>query len=81
MKLLGNYWPVVIDLETSGVDFNKHAILEVAAVPLLYTEQGWSYYEVWHEHIKPYPEAEFDESAMSIHGIDPDHPFPFRRFL
>lgn len=75
IKSLGNYWPVVIDLETSGVDYNKHAILEIAAVPLLKSDSGWGYYEVWHEHIKPFQDAEFSPEAMAVHGIDVDHPF------
>lgn len=75
IKSLGNYWPVVIDLETSGVDFTKHAILEVAAVPLMRTDAGWDYYEVWHEHIVPFAGAEFSPEAMAVHGIDADHPF------
>lgn len=75
IRSLGNYWPIVIDIETSGVDFTKHAILEVAAIPLLFTNEGWTYYEVWHEHIQPYAGAEFNSDAMLVHGIDPDHPF------
>lgn len=76
MKLLGNYWPVVIDLETSGVDFNKHAILEVAAIPLEYSKSdGWFHSELFHEHIDPFNGAQFDPQAMAIHGIDIDHPF------
>lgn len=74
-KKLGNYWPVVIDLETSGVVSDKHAILEVAAIPLEFNDNSWGFSEVWHEHIVPFEGAEFSPEAMAIHGIDADHPF------
>ena len=28
------YLPVVVDVETGGFDWNKHALLEIAAVPI-----------------------------------------------
>lgn len=74
-KKLGNYWPVVIDLETSGVVSDKNAILEVAAIPLEFNSGSWGYSEIWHEHIIPFEGAEFSPEAMAVHGIDADHPF------
>lgn len=31
------YLPVVVDVETGGFDWNRHALLELAAVPLIWT--------------------------------------------
>ena len=33
------YLPVVVDVETGGFDWNKHALLEIAAVPIDLDEQ------------------------------------------
>ena len=34
------YLPVVVDVETGGFDWNRHALLEMAAVPIELDEQG-----------------------------------------
>ena len=34
------FLPVVVDVETGGFDWNKHALLEIAAVPIELDEHG-----------------------------------------
>src|SRR5690606_41067050 len=34
------FLPVVVDVETGGFDWNRHALLEMAAVPIELDEQG-----------------------------------------
>ena len=34
------YLPVVVDVETGGFDWQKHALLELAVVPIDLDEQG-----------------------------------------
>ena len=35
------FYPVVIDVETAGFDANTKALLEIAAVTLRMTDDGW----------------------------------------
>ncbi len=71
------YLPVVIDVETSGVDAAKNALLEIAAVAVKYTDDGAiiPYAEHFSSHINPFEGSVFDEKAMEITGIRPYHPF------
>ena len=75
-KIFNGLLPLVIDCEMSGVDPLKHAILEVAAYELLYTEQ-LELGDYYHQHVMPFPEAKFNEDAMQINGIVVDHPLRF----
>ena len=34
------FLPVVVDVETGGFDWNRHALLEIAAVPLDMDDEG-----------------------------------------
>jgi DNA polymerase III epsilon subunit-like protein len=34
------FLPVIIDVETGGFDANKHALLEIAAVPIIRDQRG-----------------------------------------
>ena len=50
------YLPVVVDVETGGFDWNKHALLEIAAVPIELDEAGnYMPGAVAHAHIAPAP--------------------------
>ena len=72
----GGYLPVVVDIETGGVECRTDAILEVAAVYLTLDK-----HEVLHGsepdlyHLLPFEGARLHPDAMAIHGIDPYHPF------
>lgn len=74
------FLPVVIDVETTGVDLNKHGILEIAAVLVDYNNEnqltpGAS--ELW--HIEPFAGAVIDPKAMAVNQIDHTHPFRFAK--
>jgi len=77
---LGNrfrgYLPVIVDIETSGFNPKKNALLEIAAVLVEYDGQGDLRVTERHcAHIIPFKTAELDESALKFNGIDPHHPF------
>lgn len=56
-----------LDVETTGLDPQRCAIVELAAVPVIdYIEKSPIYYT----GIKPYDGALIEESAMKIHGIN-----------
>lgn len=74
-KRFRQFLPVVIDVETSGLNDDTHALLELAAVFLEYQDQILTPSHTLHFHIKPFQGAEFDPKAMEIHEIRPDHPF------
>lgn len=70
--------PVVIDIETSGLNPQTDAILEIAAVLLTMDEAGKLHPIKTHAyHIEPFQGARLDEAALSITGIDPFHPLRF----
>lgn len=77
-KRFDGYLPIVVDIETSGVDFQKNAILEIAAVRVDYNDAG-DMIPVgdFACHVTPFEGARLDEDALKITGIDPFHPFRF----
>ena len=70
------YLPVVVDVETGGFDWNRHALLEIAAIPLDLDEAGRLVPgEVVSAHVVPAPGLEIDPKSLEVTGIDIDHPF------
>jgi len=70
------YLPVVVDVETGGFDWNRHALLEIAAVPIDLDEQGrYVLGETVSSHLEPAPGTEIDPQSLEVTGIDLDHPF------
>jgi ribonuclease T len=70
------YLPVVIDIETSGFNPKKNALLEIAAVIVEFnSNRDLEITERYSTHITPFKNAELDESALKFNGIDPHHPF------
>ena len=72
------FLPIVVDVETSGLNPATDALLEMAIVPLTLDKQGMlqplaslSY------HIEPFLGAHFDPEALAVTGIDPTHPLRF----
>ncbi|MES2217302.1 MAG: exonuclease domain-containing protein [Pseudomonadota bacterium] len=70
--------PVVIDVETSGLEVGSNALLELAAVTLsldsmgkIFPQQTFSYF------IEPFPGAVLDTDALVITGIDPFQPLRY----
>lgn len=72
------FCPIIVDVETSGLDPKKHALLELAAVSLRIDGNGCVHPDkTAHWHVLPFEDAKFDDEAMRIHGIKPHHPFRF----
>ena len=70
------FLPVVVDVETGGFECQRHALLEIAAVPIVMDEGGLlSLGETLHAHVEPFPGAELDPKSMQVTGIDVTHPF------
>ena len=70
------YLPVVVDVETGGFDWNRHALLEIAAVPVELDEAGrFIPGEVACAHLDPAPGTEIDPKSLEVTGIVLDHPF------
>lgn len=70
------YLPVIVDIETSGFNPKKNALLEIAAVIVEFDGCGDLHITERHDaHVIPFKNAELDESALKFNGIDPHHPF------
>lgn len=69
------YLPVVIDVETAGLNAKTDALLEIAAITLKMNEQGELLKDqTYHCHIKPFEGANINPEALKINGIDIDDP-------
>ena len=70
------FLPVVVDVETGGFDWNRHALLEIAAIPVELDGEGRLFPgEVACVHLDPAPGLEIDPKSLEITGIDIGHPF------
>jgi ribonuclease T len=72
------FLPVVVDVETAGIDPHKNALLEMCIVLILMNEHGYLYRGDSHfEHILPFPGAELDQKSLDFNQIDPFQPLRF----
>jgi ribonuclease T len=70
------FLPVVVDVETGGFDNRRHALLEIAAIPIVLGENGrFTPGVTVSSHVDPYPGSELDPKSMEVTGIDIGHPF------
>ena len=70
------YLPVVVDVETGGFDWNRHALLELAAIPIDLDDEGrYILGEAASAHLVPAPGTQIDPKSLEITGIILDHPF------
>ncbi len=70
--------PVVVDVETSGLNPATDALLEIAAVTIGMDEEGKLYPDqVYHYHVEPFLGANLDPKALEITGIDPEQPLRY----
>lgn len=77
-KRFDGYLPIVIDLETSGVNPLQNALLEIAAVTIKVDEdRQYVTDDTFLAHVLPFEGARLDPKAMEITKIDPYHPFRF----
>lgn len=70
--------PVVIDIETSGLNPATDGMLEIAAVMLVMNEDGrLTRGKTLAYHVEPFVGARIDQEALEITGIDPESPLRF----
>ncbi len=69
------YLPVVVDVETGGLDENKNPLLEIAVVTIGMDEDGRVFPDVAKStHVMAFDGAEFNQRSLELNGIDPDNP-------
>ena len=74
------FLPVVVDVETGGFDCTRHALLEIAAIPIEIDGGGrLAPGEVACAHVEPAPGTEIDPKSLEVTGIVLDHPFRFAK--
>ncbi len=72
------FLPVIVDIETAGVNPEKNALLEMCIVLLQIDEQGnFSPRTSYFEHILPFEGAILDEKSLAFTQIDPYQPLRF----
>jgi len=72
------FLPVVVDVETAGIDPHKNALLEMCIVLIDIDEQGSFLRKATHfEHILPFEGAVLDEKSLEFNQIDPFQPLRF----
>lgn len=76
-KRFDGYLPIVIDVETTGLNPLNHGLLEIAAVNIKLVDQLFRPEETFVCHVLPFEGAKIDEVALQINKIDPYHPFRF----
>lgn len=70
------FLPVVVDVETGGINPATDALLEIAMVLLDYDAHGRLAPLATHSHhVQPFPGAVLNPEALAFNGIDPYHPF------
>ena len=79
-KRFRGFMPVVIDVETGGIDPDKNPLLEVAAVFLKINNEG-IVKPAGHfcDHVVPFKGSIIEKEALEINQIDPDYPLRFPR--
>lgn len=70
-----SFLPVVVDIETGGLNAATDAVLQIAAVIVRVGEDGRLYPAETHTtHVEPFEGANLDPKSLEFNGIDPDHP-------
>lgn len=70
--------PVVVDVETSGLNPATDALLEICAVTLTMDEQGkLQRDQTIAYNVEPFLGARLDQAALEITGIDPEQPLRY----
>ena len=66
------YLPVVLDLETGGLDPTKNAILELCIVLPRWEDDRLYCDDVRQWQVAPHPNTSVDEESIKLTGIDPN---------
>jgi len=69
------YLPVVVDVETGGLDEQRNPLLEIAIVTIGMDDAGQLIPAVEKStHVEAFDGAEFNQKSLELNGIDPDNP-------
>ena len=68
------FLPVVIDLETGGFDKDIHALLQIAAVSLIWADRRLEIEQIRNWNVIPHPETRVEQESLKITGIDLSDP-------
>ena len=68
------FLPVVLDLETSGLDSSRHGILELCIVLPSWDDDLINAASVHSWPVEPHPAVEVDEVSLGVTGIDLNDP-------
>lgn len=69
------FLPVVVDVETGGFDWNRHALLEIAVAPIDLDENGQLVVgTVTSSHVIPASGTDIDPKSLEVTGIQIDNP-------
>lgn len=72
------FLPVVVDVETAGIEPQKNALLEMCIVLVEMDDKGLLHRGNSHfEHILPFSGAELDQKSLEFNQIDPFQPLRF----
>ena len=72
------FLPVVVDVETAGLDPKKHALLEISAVLIDLDKDGeFTTGATFFEHVLPFDGALLDPESLAFNQIDPFQPLRF----
>ncbi|MCW5197734.1 ribonuclease T [Buchnera aphidicola] len=75
-KRFRTFYPVVIDIETAGLNPITDALLEIGVITLKMNSYGWLKIDKKiHFHIKPFEGSLIHKEALSFNKIDPFNPF------
>lgn len=74
------FMPVVVDVETSGLNPHENALLEIAVVLIDYQkESGFNMGQSFSEHVLPFENAVMDPKSLAFNKIDPYHPLRYAK--
>ena len=72
------FLPVVVDVETAGVEPKSNALLEICVVLIEMDDQGLLYRGKSHfEHVLPFEGSVLDQKSLDFNQIDPFQPLRF----
>ena len=72
------YLPIVVDIETGGLEPIKNPLLEIAAILVKINQLGQLCPgELFSCHVLPFKGSTLDPASLEITKIDPYHPFRF----
>lgn len=69
------FLPVVVDVETGGLNAATDALLQIAIVIVRMDENGQLFCAATYStHVEPFPGANLDPKSLELNGIQVDHP-------